>query len=118
MRRNRKWIEKRIAIIISRKIFLTIVRIMLRHYMQLKMHSNLTLNVISVYAPQSYREEEYKHIFYKQLNKTYNTLKNKGPTLIIGDFNARPGAPQIFSITKSIPILWHNRSRPVVTLIF
>ena len=49
----------------------------------------IPINIINVYMPTSVYPEEEKEKQYSILQDTYNKLKNKGPTYIVGDFNAR-----------------------------
>ena len=45
--------------------------------------------VISAYAPQAGRDDEYKDRFYDQLEKTIEEVKKRKVLIIVGDFNAR-----------------------------
>ena len=55
----------------------------------LKIGATFTLNLISAYAPHAGRTEEEKEAFYEDLQLLYSSYKNKGPTWIMGDMNAR-----------------------------
>ena len=59
-----------------------------------KLGTSLQLNIINVYAPQAGRTENEKEQFYAILQQTYNRLKGSGPTVILGDLNARVGKAQ------------------------
>ena len=47
------------------------------------------IRIFSVYAPQAERPTREKEQLYKQLTENYKKHKNKGPTYVLGDFNAR-----------------------------
>jgi exonuclease III len=47
------------------------------------------ITLISVYAPQAERDEEDKDKFYEQLQIVSNRHKGRGPTYLLGDWNAR-----------------------------
>jgi len=49
----------------------------------------LPITFIGVYAPPSERTKKEKEEFYKVLKKEWQKHKAKGPTYILGDFNAR-----------------------------
>ena len=49
----------------------------------------IPINIIVTYMPTSIDPTEIKDKAYDNLQDTYDKLKNKGPTYIVGDFNAR-----------------------------
>ena len=61
--------------------------------LQLRLTKGILFSIINIYAPHSARSDEIKGKFYKQLSACYKRFKNKGPTMVMGDFNARPGKP-------------------------
>ena len=50
---------------------------------------SMETTIIDAYAPTADKDEEVKKEFYDELEKQYNKYTNKGPTIIIGDLNAR-----------------------------
>lgn len=48
-----------------------------------------TITLITAYAPQAMRPEEEKETFYQQLDDAFKGASKKGPTWVLGDFNAR-----------------------------
>jgi exonuclease III len=61
--------------------------------LQMRLTKSILLTIINVYAPHSGRTDEEKASLYSLLTKTYKKYRNKGPTLIVGDFNAKPSKP-------------------------
>ena len=57
--------------------------------MDMTLGATLPITIISIYAPTAEHPEEEKDLFYKLVQETYQEHKSRGPTLIIGDFNAR-----------------------------
>jgi len=55
------------------------------------MHGNLLITYITAYAPQAGRDVKLKQNFYKKLSGTFNSCSKNGPTVLLGDFNARVG---------------------------
>eukprot|EP00973_Karenia_brevis_P051792 7194795-Karenia_brevis.AAC.1 len=53
------------------------------------MAAGMTLTLINCYAPQAERDEAEKEQVYEQLQQQYDQCKGPGPTLIMGDMNAR-----------------------------
>ncbi len=47
------------------------------------------LNFLIVYAPTSEIRSQEKEAFYESLTETYNKIRDRGPTIILGDFNVR-----------------------------
>ncbi|KAI8521282.1 hypothetical protein Bbelb_010360 [Branchiostoma belcheri] len=59
----------------------------------LRLHTeNGPLNLVSVYAPTLYSQEEIKDEFYCQLQSTIQDIPKQEKLLLLGDFNARVGA--------------------------
>ena len=57
--------------------------------MYITIGGTLPINIIVVYMPTAVHQSDEKDKCYNTLQDTYNKLKNKGPTYIIGDLNAR-----------------------------
>ena len=53
---------------------------------------DINLHVINCYAPTNEREEEDKHRFYENLQRTLDKRRRKDITLLLGDFNAKIGS--------------------------
>ena len=45
--------------------------------------------IIGTYAPTAFADEAEKDTFYRDLEATYNKLKHKAATFIVGDLNTR-----------------------------
>ena len=56
-----------------------------------RLGASYTLNLITTYAPHAGRAEAEKDAFYGELQQTHDKYKNKGPTFVMGDLNARIG---------------------------
>lgn len=46
------------------------------------------VNIIQVYAPTAYKEENEIEEFYQNINEVINKLKKQNLTIVLGDFNA------------------------------
>ena len=57
--------------------------------MYITLDGTIQTNIIVTYMPTSIDPTEIKDKAYEHLRDTYDKLKNKGPTYIVGDFNAR-----------------------------
>ena len=57
--------------------------------MYLILDSTLPIHFINTYMPTSVENSDIKETAYENLQNTFDKLKNKGPTYIAGDFNAR-----------------------------
>ena len=57
--------------------------------MQIKLKGTCNINLINIYMPQANRAEEEKEAVYKKLDEITSKTKGKGPTYILGDWNAR-----------------------------
>ena len=57
--------------------------------MYMTIDGTIPINIIVAYMPTSVETSEIKDKAYETLQDTYDKLKNKGPTYIVGDFNAR-----------------------------
>ena len=57
--------------------------------MYITLDGTIQTNIIVTYMPTSIDPTEFKDKAYENLQDTYDKLKNKGPTNIVGDFNAR-----------------------------
>ncbi len=57
--------------------------------MYITLASTLPTNIIVAYMPTSIHSSEEKDKAYDNLQSTFEKLNNKGPTHIVGDFNAR-----------------------------
>ena len=57
--------------------------------MYITLASTLPINIIVTYMPTSIHSTEEKDKAYDNLQNTFEKLNNKGPTYIVGDFNAR-----------------------------
>lgn len=51
----------------------------------------IDMNIIQVYAPTTGCSEEVIEIFYQELNRLTEQLKNNNVTVVMGDFNAKVG---------------------------
>lgn len=50
---------------------------------------HMPIKIIGVHIPQAKRQTEDKEEMYNTIHKIANEHKNKGPVIIMGDFNAR-----------------------------
>ena len=57
--------------------------------MYITIDGTIQVNLIVAYMPTAIDPIELKDKAYEELQDTYDKLKNKGPTYIVGDFNAR-----------------------------
>ena len=57
--------------------------------MQLTLKGTLTINLINIYIPQAERPEEEKEKVYNTTDKITKQTIKKGPTYIMGDWNAK-----------------------------
>ena len=57
--------------------------------MYITLASTLPINIIVTYMPTSIHSTDEKDKAYDNLRNTFEKLNNKGPTYIVGDFNAR-----------------------------
>ena len=57
--------------------------------MQITLKGTCIINLINLYMPQAGRPEIYKEDIYKKLEEITNKTKGKGPTYLMGDWNAR-----------------------------
>ena len=58
---------------------------------QFRYIANMSFTIIGIYAPHASRPQQEKDKFYKTLNQNIKQYKGKGPMIIMGDTNARPG---------------------------
>ena len=56
----------------------------------------IKLNVIQCYAPTNDADEDKKDTFYQQLQDVIDSKGNKDITIVMGDFNAKIGADNIW----------------------
>ena len=57
--------------------------------MQIKLKGTCSINLINIYMPPAPRKEEEKEKVYNKLDEITKKSKGKGPTYIMGDWNAR-----------------------------
>ena len=57
--------------------------------MYITIDGTIQINIIVAYMPTAIDPTEIKDKAYENLQNLYDKLKNKGPTYIVGDFNAR-----------------------------
>ena len=57
--------------------------------MQIRIKGTRNINLINIYMPRAKRAEEEKEKVYKKLDEITSKTKGKGPTYIMGDWNAR-----------------------------
>ena len=83
--------EQGVGIIINNKLAKHIEDIepINERIMYITIGGTLPINIIVVYMPTAVHQSDEKDKCYNILQDTYNEFKNKGPTYIIGDFNAR-----------------------------
>ena len=56
--------------------------------MTLTLNSIRKIQITSAYAPTAAASDKNKKAFYEALRKLHNKSVNKGPTFVLGDFNA------------------------------
>jgi len=56
---------------------------------QLTFKASIKINLINIYIPQAEPPEKEKEKVYKKIEQITNTTIGKGPTYIMGDWNAR-----------------------------
>eukprot|EP00975_Prorocentrum_lima_P011465 2438417-Prorocentrum_lima.AAC.1 len=80
-----------VGIIISNKLHSSILDIepISDRLLRLSLRSIVPITIICTYAPTAQRTDTEKDKFYDQLYELSNKWMKKGPTLILGDFNAR-----------------------------
>ena len=57
--------------------------------LQITLKGSIPINILSIYIAQAGRPEDEKEKIYKKLDEITNKIKGKGPTYLMGDWNAR-----------------------------
>ena len=83
--------EHGVAIIVKNQLTRHIIDIepINERLMYITLDSTLPINIINTYIPTSVASADDKEKTYTNLQNIYDKLKNKGPTYILGGFNAR-----------------------------